>query len=92
MRQDWAPDDAENRWDSTDPLWQAVVTGETGQSNAVKWRYDGEEYSFTGLTRAVMRELGADDPSVSAGFWYWTHPKYGYRPLSELRDEKVTKT
>lgn len=90
LRQDRMPDDAEQRWDPTDPLWQAVVTGKTGSSNNVRWRYDGEQYSFTGLTRAVMRELGADDSGLASGFWYWIHPEYDDRPLSELRDAKVT--
>ena len=90
LKQEWAPDDAEDQWDPTDPLFRAVVTGETGKSNNVKWLYDEEVYSFTGLTKGVMRELGADSPSPSAGFWYWTHPEYENKPLSQLGDTAVT--
>lgn len=90
--EDWAPEDTEARWDPTDELWQAVVTGKEGQSDNVQWRYDGEEYSVTGLTKAVLREVGEDDdPYVGEAFWYWTHPHYDHRPLSELRAQEASR-
>lgn len=91
LQKDWAPPDAEDRWDPEDPLWKAVVTGKVGHRDNVRWQYDGEEYSITGLTKSVLRELGGgDDPYVNHAFWYWTHPCYEYQPLSSLREQEVS--
>ncbi|WP_372909501.1 hypothetical protein [Salinigranum sp.] len=86
---DWCPEGVEERWDPEDEFWQAVVTGKKGRSNNVKWRYDGQEYSFTGLSNAVLNELGAGWETTNP-YWYWTHPKFGYRHLSELQEDQVT--
>lgn len=89
--QDWAPEGAGDRWEPEADLWRAVVTGKTGQSNNVRWRYDGEEYSFTGLSQAVLREVAnRDDPYIGDAFWYWTHPDFDHKNLSELREEQIT--
>ncbi len=90
LDQDWGPDTAEERWDPEDELWRAVVTGKEGRNDNLRWRYDNEEYSFTGLAKAVLRELGESDPYVSTGYWYWTHPEFDYRNLSDLRNEQIT--
>lgn len=45
---DWCPEGVEEQWNPDDDLWQAVVTGKEGRNDNVRWRYDGEEYSFTG--------------------------------------------
>lgn len=72
-------------------LWKAVVTGKTGQSNNIRWRYDNEEYSFTGLSQAVLREVAdREDPYIGDAFWYWTHLDFDYKNLSDLRDMQVT--
>lgn len=88
--EDWSPEGAEERWDPDDELWQAVVTGKEGRTNNVQWRYDGEEYSFTGLSNAILDELGSTEWDTSHGYWYWTHPEFDYKSLSDLRDEQVT--
>ncbi|KAB1196904.1 MULTISPECIES: endonuclease NucS domain-containing protein [Haloferax] len=89
--EDWAPAGADERWDPEADLWRAVVTGKPGLSNNVSWCYDDEEYSFTGLTRAILLEIsGGDDPYFSNAFWYWTHPEFDYQNLSDLRDAQVT--
>lgn len=87
---DWCPEGVEERWDPDDELWQAVVTGKEGRNNNVQWLCDGEEYSFTGLTNAVLHELGETEWNTSAGYWYWTHPEFDYENLSDLRDKQVT--
>lgn len=88
---DWMPDVAEERWDPTDDFWKGTVTDKRGQSNNVRWCYDGETYSFTGLTRAVLRELyDEEDPYFSKPYSYWTHPDFEYKTLKELREEQVT--
>lgn len=89
--EDWASEGAEERWDPDADLWRAVVTGKTGQSNNVRWRYDGAEYSFTGLSQAVLREAAdRDDPYIGDAFWYWTHPEFDHENLSDLREKQVT--
>lgn len=89
--EDWAPEGAEERWDPDDDLWRAVVTGKTGQTNNVRWCYDDEEYAFTGLSHAVLREVAdRDDPYIGDAFWYWTHPEFDYQNLSDLIDRQVT--
>lgn len=87
---DWGPDGAEERWDPDDELWRAVVTGKEGRTNNVRWLYDGEEYSFTGLSNAILDELGPVGWDTTEGYWYWTHPEFDYKSLSDLRDEQVT--
>lgn len=87
---DWMPDDAEDRWDPDDDFWRATMTGMWGQSNNVRWHYDNETYSFTGLTREVLRDLyDEEDPYFSKAFSYWVHPDSGGKQLSQLREEQV---
>lgn len=89
--EDWMPDEAEERWNPDDGLWRAVVTGKEGQSNNVRWCHDDEEYSFTGLTRAILQDLyDDDDPYFSDPFGYWTHPDFDFEDLTTLRENEVT--
>lgn len=90
LSEDWMPDDAEDRWDSDDGFWRATMTGMWGQSNNVRWQYDNETYSFTGLTREVLRDLyNEEDPYFSEVFSYWVHPDFDGKQLSQLREEQV---
>lgn len=90
FEQEWCPDGLEEHWDPDDDLWRAIVTGKQGRNNNVRWLYDDEEYSFTGLSNAVLHELGETQWDTSAGYWYWTHPEFDYENLSDLREEGVT--
>lgn len=91
LSEDWMPDDAEDRWDPNDDFWRATMTGKWGQSNNVRWHYDNETYSFTGLTRAVLRDLyDEEDPYFSGPWTYWVHPGFDNKQLSQLREEQVT--
>ena len=56
----------------------------------MRWEFDDEEDSFTGLAKAVQRDLGEDDPYMLMGYWFWTHPEFDYRNLSDLRNNQVT--
>lgn len=88
---DWMPDDLTRQWDPEDNFWKAVVTGKEGQSDNVRWCYNDEEYSFTGLTRATLRELyGEEDPPFNDAFGYWTHPDFDGKTLRALREEGIT--
>ncbi|WP_435066077.1 endonuclease NucS domain-containing protein [Halobaculum sp. EA56] len=45
---DSVPSEVDRDWSEDDDFWWATVTGETGQSDNVRWNYDDELYSFTG--------------------------------------------
>ncbi len=68
-------------------IFKAKVTGKTGQSNNIRWLYDGEEYSFTALTKAVVKELTGEEPNSVNGYNYWK-PEGHSQTLSELRNNK----
>lgn len=89
ITKDWMPDVAEERWDPNDDFWQAIVTGDQGQSNNVRWLYDDETYSFTGLTRAVLHDM-REGQNFSEVYEYWTHPDFDHKTLKQLREERIT--
>lgn len=90
LDKNWMPEDVEERWDPDDDLWRAVVTGNTGQSNNVRWCYDDKEYSFTGLGKAILQEIrDVDNPRFDDAFGYWIHPEFGDESLSNLRAKQV---
>lgn len=39
-----------------DPYYTATITGKHGQKNAVRWDYDGQEYSISGLTWKIFAD------------------------------------
>ncbi len=55
------------------PVFQAIVTGKRGQSNAVRWAQDGAEYSISGLAWRVFRDLHPEkkDPGGVNGSIKW---------------------
>lgn len=84
------PEEAEIDCDPEKDFWRAEVTGDTGQSDNIKWLHDNETYSFSGLTRKLLNELiGRDEDKAINGYKYWCHQKFNKRPLSELRNKKV---
>ena len=87
------PADANRTWDEDDDFWWATVTGDTGQSDNVRWEHDGELYSFTGLTKEMLHELvGRDQDEALNGYNFWCHPKFDDRTLSDLRSSEATGT
>jgi hypothetical protein len=85
------PADANRDWSEDDEYWWATVTGETGQSNNVRWGHDGEVYSFTGLTKKVLHDLvGRDHDLALNGYKYWCHPEFEGRTLDDLRNSDTT--
>ena len=79
---EWEPDD--------DDFWVAEITGDIGRSDNVCWLYDGQTYSFTGLTKELIESLTGSRPSSLNGYKYWCHPAFENRTLSDLRNSKVT--
>ena len=43
-----------------DPLYLARITGKNGQSNAVKWELNNEEYSISALTYEIFKDNHPD--------------------------------
>ncbi|WP_136715502.1 endonuclease NucS domain-containing protein [Halorientalis salina] len=84
------PDGTDREWDPNDDFWRARVTGMTGQQNNVEWLHDGNMYSFTGLTKEILRQLvDRDTDKPLNGFAYWTHPEFGWETLLQLREKEV---
>lgn len=63
------------KYDKGDPTFRATITGKRGQSDAVKWEEDGEEYSITGVTRKILKDLHPEnkEPGSFNGSWYWVN-------------------
>lgn len=81
------PADSDREYDPEDDYWRATVTGKQGQQNNVRWLYDGETYSFTGLTREILYQLvGRDKNDPLNGYKYWTHPAIEGQTLLALRE------
>lgn len=84
------PEDADREWSKDDDYWWATVTGDTGQSNNVRWDHDGNIYSFTGLTKEILNDLvDRDRDEALNGYKFWCHPEFKGRTLSDLRNSKA---
>lgn len=87
------PGESDREWDAEDAYWRAEVTGKTGQQNNLEWLENGEQYSFTGLTREILNRLvGRDKDKPLNGYAYWIHPEFDNRTLLSLREADVTAT
>lgn len=80
------PTDASREFDPEDDHWRVEITGETGQSDNVKWLHNGQLYSFTGVTLDLLEDLTGKRRQSLNGYNYWVHPEYDYRTLSDLRN------
>jgi len=56
-----------------DPTFIATITGKTGQSNAIRWKKDGEEYSISALTWKIFKTTHPEqkDPGGINGNAHW---------------------
>ncbi len=45
------------QFEDGNPIFKATITGKLGQSNAVKWEKDGQEYSVSALAWKIFKEL-----------------------------------
>ena len=54
-------------------FYKAEITGKLGQSNAVKWIYDDNEYAISNLTWKIFKEKNTDnkDPGGVNGNYHW---------------------
>lgn len=80
------PAEADRPYDSDEDYWRAEVTGQRGQSNAIRWLSNDEEYSFSGLAQAILEDV-SDWRGAVSGPDYWRHPDRDNRTLADLRSE-----
>ena len=73
------------------PIFQAEITGKLGQSNAVKWEKDGEEYSISALAWTIFKNTHPDkkDPGGVNGNWHWVNE--AGKSLWEVAEEHLAK-
>ena len=71
--------------------FSAEITGKVGQSDSVKWNFDGTEYSISALTRKIFKDYHPDkkDPISVNGNIYWVNSSG--MPLAELAKEFLRK-
>lgn len=62
-------------YDPDNPIYHATITGKLGRQNTVRWEQNGQEYSISGLTWNIFRDLHPEkrNPSGINGPWYWTN-------------------
>jgi hypothetical protein len=79
-------------YEDNNPTFQAVITGNLGQSNAVRWKKDDTEYSISALTRKIFKDLHPDnkDPGGVNGNAHWVNS--AGRSLWEIAEEYIQNT
>ncbi len=80
-------DNTDREFDPNDNYWRVEITGKQGQSDNVRWLHNGEEYSFTGVSKELLHQLNGREKSKSLnGNKYWCHPEYDHRTISDIRN------
>jgi len=79
------------QFEGSNPVFQAEITGKLGQSNAVKWAKNGEEYSISALAWKIFKDSHPDkkDPGGVNGNWHWVNE--AGKPLWEVAEEYLAK-
>ncbi len=75
------------KYSENDPTFKAKMTGKSGQSNAVSWEKDGEEYSISNLTWRIFTNLHPEKKEYGglSGAWHWVDTTG--RSLGQIADE-----
>ena len=73
-------------------MFVATITGKLGQSNAVLWKNDNNEYSISALAWKIFKDSHPDkkDPGGVNGNWHWVNAEE--KPLWEVAEEYLAKT
>lgn len=63
------------RYDPNDPTFKATITGKQGQSDAVIWAKDGQEYAVSALVWKIFKDAHPDqkNPGGVNGNWHWVN-------------------
>lgn len=61
------------KYEEDNPMFSATITGKTGQSNAVLWDKDSNEYAISNLTWSIFKDLHPEkkNPGGTNGNWHW---------------------
>jgi len=81
------PSWVKDEFDSNNPIFRAKITGKQGQSNAVVWEKDEQEYSVSALAWKIFKELHPDskDPGGVNGNWHWVNSEE--KPLWNVAED-----
>ena len=65
------------KFEKDNPYYSATITGKLGQSNAIKWDYDNNEYAISALTWIQFKENHPEkkDPGGVNGNWHWVNDR-----------------
>ena len=61
------------KYDPSNPVFRAKITGKLGQRDSLQWEKDGTEHSISGLTWKIFHDLHPEqkDPGAITGGVYW---------------------
>ena len=79
------------QFEQGNPKFSAEITGKLGQSDAVKWNFDGREYSISALSRKIFKEYHPErkEPMSVRGPLHWVNSEG--TPLVDLATESRKK-
>lgn len=80
------------KYQENNPTFKATITGKLGQSNAVLWENDNNEYSISALAWKIFKDAHPEkkDPGGVNGNWHWVNSEN--KPLWEIAEEYLAKT
>ncbi len=80
------------KFEEDEAIFIATITGKLGQSNAVLWEEDKNEYSISALAWKIFKDSHPDkkDPGGVNGNWHWVNAEG--KPLWEVAEEYLAKT
>jgi len=78
------------KFEENDELFIATITGNSGQSDAVRWEEDSKEYSISALTWKIFKDSHPNkkDPGGVNGNWHWVNSDG--KPLWEVAEEYLS--
>lgn len=79
------------KFENNHPVFIATITGKLGQSNAILWENDNNEYSISALTWKIFKDTHSDknDPGGVNGNCHWVNE--AGKSLWEVAEEYLTR-
>ncbi len=79
------------KFEKDNPKYSATITGKLGQSDSIRWDFDGKEYAISALTWALFKENNPEhkDPGGVNGNWHWVNEKG--KNLWNIAEDFITK-
>jgi hypothetical protein len=80
------------KYDPTDPTFKATITGKRGQSDAIVWAKDGQEYAVSALAWKIFKDLHPENknPGGINGNGHWV--RVDGKSLWEVAEDFLEKT